>query len=173
VPDVPQLSQASMRRVGPRDAPELQRLFDRCSDFFALIEGAPARSNAAAEELASLAPGKTADETFCFAAFVDDRLIAFVNLTRDYPKTGEWWLGLLLIDPSERKLGFGTELHRSIKEWISAQGGAALSLVVQAQNEAAHRFWLRQGYVEQSRQPFVAPTGFASVAIVMSLPLRD
>jgi GNAT superfamily N-acetyltransferase len=165
------LSTARTRRLGPPDTPELQRLFERCSDFFELIEGAATRSNAAVEELASLAPGKTAEETFCFGAFVEDRLIAFANLTRDYPKTGEWWLGLLLIDPSERNRGFGAEWHGTIAEWVSAQSGSALSLVVQAQNEAAHRFWLRQGYIERNRQPFVAPTGFESIAILMSFSL--
>ena len=170
---MPSLSIARTRRLGPPDASELQRLFERCSDFFELIEGTATRSNAAVEELASLAPGKTAAETFCLGAFAEDRLIAFASLTRDYPKPGEWWVGLFLIDPSERNRGFGTELHGVIAEWVAAQSGSTLGLIVQVTNEAALRFWLRQGYVERSRQRFVAPTGLESTAIVLSLPLHD
>lgn len=171
--DAPLLPMARTRRLGPEDAPELQRLLERCSAFFELIEGAATRSDAAVEELASHAPGKTADDTFCFGVYLEDRLVAFANLTRDYPKTAEWWLGLLVVDPSERNRGFGAALHASIAEWISAQSGTALWLIVQAQNEPAHRFWRRQGYVERERQPFVAPTGFESTAIFMSSSLSD
>ncbi|HKS22915.1 MAG TPA: GNAT family N-acetyltransferase [Thermoanaerobaculia bacterium] len=133
------------------DAPHVQRLFERCSEFWALIE---LPMPPAEEELTSIAPGKTLDDTFNFGAFDGDRLIAFLSMARDYPKESEWWLGLLLLDPAARSRGLGPQIHRELLDWIAAQGGTKLWIAVQTQNVAAERFWRRTGYVEHSRQPY-------------------
>ena len=160
-----------MERIGPEHAPALQRLMERSAEFFVLVDGAPPAANAAEEEIASRAPGKTAaDETFCLAEFDGDRLIAFANVIPDYPKPLEWWLGLLLIDPAERGRGLGAELHREIVSLIVEHGGTTLWLGVQAQNEAGERFWRRIGYEERKRQPYTSPTtGYQSTVILMSI----
>ncbi|HEY6138488.1 MAG TPA: GNAT family N-acetyltransferase [Thermoanaerobaculia bacterium] len=129
------------------DAPHVQRLFERCSEFWELIQGA----GVAEEEITAIAPGKTLDDTFNFGVFEGDRLIAFMGLARNYPKAPEWSLGLLLIDPAERNRGLGPQIHRELLDWIAAQGGTKLWIVVQTQNVAAERFWRRQGYVEHRR----------------------
>ena len=148
------------------DAPALQPLFERCAEFWELIEGAKPAPRKALEELTSIAPGRTIDDTFTFGVREDDQLIAFVQLARGYPKESEWWIGLLLLDPANRGRGLGAEIHREIAAWVEAQGATALGLMVQIQNEAAYGFWRRMGYVERGRQPYHEPT-----IIVMSLPL--
>src|SRR5207244_5510148 len=145
------------------DAPALQRLFERCSEFWELVEGVPPAADTAVKELTFFAPGKTAGDTFTFGVFEDDRLIAFAHVTRDCPKPSEWWIALLILDPSQRGRGLGAEIHREIAEWVAAQGGAALVLAVQTQNERAEKFWLRQGYV--------AASGLKGTIILISLDL--
>jgi RimJ/RimL family protein N-acetyltransferase len=136
------------------DAPAVQRLFERSSAFFELVEGKPAGPGKAIEELTSIAPGKTLDDTVNFGVFDGDRLIAFLGLARDYPKAPEWWLGLMLLDPAERNRGLGPQIHRELLERIAAEGATKLWIGVQTQNVAAERFWRREGYVEHSRQPY-------------------
>jgi GNAT superfamily N-acetyltransferase len=145
------------------DAPLVQRLFERCAAFWELIDGAKPGPGKALEELTSIAPGKTACDSFLFGVYEDGQLIAFVQMARDYPKASEWWIGLLVIDPAKRGRGRGAEIHREIVAWAEAQGATALGIVVQLQNEAAYGFWRRMGYVESGRQPPL---------ILMSLPLR-
>ena len=157
-----------IEQLGADAAPELQRLLERCSEFWELIEGVPPPADTAVKELTSTAPGKTADDTFTFGVFEDDRLIAFAQLARDYPKPSEWWIGLLVVDPSQRGRGLGAEIHRQLVEWIASQGGTTLWLGVQTQNEGAQRFWPRLGYVERERQPYVAGSGLPSTLILMS-----
>jgi GNAT superfamily N-acetyltransferase len=150
------------------DAAALQSLFDRCSEFFELTEGAAGN---AADELRLRAPGKSAEETFCFGAFRDDRLVGFIHLTRDHPKPNEWWLGLLLLDPDVRGAGLGVEVHEALRSWSLANDARVMWLGVLEQNPLADRFWRRLGYVERERQPWVSPAGLRSTIILMSRPL--
>jgi RimJ/RimL family protein N-acetyltransferase len=154
------------------DAPSFQRLIERCSEFWELVEGVPPPPDAAVKELTFAAPGKTAADAFTFGVFEDDRLVAFAHLSRDYPKPSEWWIGLLMLDPSQRGRGLGAEIHREIVEWIEAQGGTTLWIGVLTQNERALKFWLRLGYVERERQPYLGGSGLQSTVILMSLPLK-
>lgn len=146
------MSGYAIERIGVDAAPQLQRLIDRCADFWQLVHGTPPPPDAALEELTSVAPGKTLEDTVTFGVFADERLIAFAQLARDYPKPSEWWIGLLLVDPDERGRGFGSEIHRQLVDWISAQGATAIGLIVQPQNDGALRFWQRLGYIERERR---------------------
>src|SRR6185436_3510729 len=99
-----------------------------------------------------------------------DRLIAFAQLSRDFPKPSEWWLGLLVLDPAVRGRGLGARIHQEIVDWIAVQSGTALWLAVQTENEAGERFWRRMGFEERERQPYASPrTGHQSSVILMSI----
>jgi RimJ/RimL family protein N-acetyltransferase len=138
------------------DSASLQELFEQCSEFFELTEGAPPSSTQAADELASRAPGKNADDTFCFGIHRDDTLIGFIHVTRDHPKPNEWWLGLLLLHPAARRMGLGEETHEALLAWAASNGARVMWLGVLEQNTAAERFWRRIGYVERERQLYGA-----------------
>jgi GNAT superfamily N-acetyltransferase len=159
-------------RLGTADAPEVQRLFVRCADFFVLTEGEPPAPDLAEKELTFAIPGASADDTACFGVFDGDRLTAFALLLPEPRKPSEWWLGLLLLDPAERSHGLGPRIHKELVGWLAEQGATKLWIAVLAQNEAAERFWRRLGYEERNRQPYVAPTGFESTAIVMTIEVR-
>lgn len=151
---------------------ELQALFERCSEFFLLTEGAAPHATHAAEELALRAPGKTADDTFCFGVFRGERLVGFIHVTRDFPKPDEWFLGLLVLDPAVRGQGLGVAVHDALRDWIAGHGAHVLWLGVLTQNEPAERFWRARGYLERERKLYTPPSGFMSTMILMSLPLH-
>jgi ribosomal protein S18 acetylase RimI-like enzyme len=161
-----------IERVGIEDAPVVQRLFERCSEFLVLCEGAPAAPDTAEKELTFVAPGKTLDDTFNFGVYDGGELIALVELYREFPKPSEWFLGLLMLDPAHRGRGLGAEIHREVLDFLAARGATTLWIAVMAQNEAALRFWIRQGYVERERQKRVGAAGLESEAILMNLPVR-
>jgi GNAT superfamily N-acetyltransferase len=133
-----------------------------------LIEGAPAGPDAATKELAFRPPWETPEDVVCFGVLDGDRIIAFAQLVPSV-KPSEWWLGLLLLDPSARSRGLGEAIHREVLEWLATRGATMLWIGVLTQNEAAERFWRRLGYEERNRQPYVADTGFESTMIVMTL----
>jgi RimJ/RimL family protein N-acetyltransferase len=154
--------------IGNDAAPALQQLFERCAEFFQLVEGRFPPPDTALKELEFTMPGKT---TVNFGVYEDGRLIAFAGLLRDYPKAPEWWLGLMILDPDKRGRGFGAAVHQEIVEWILAQGATVLWIGVQVQNENAQRFWKRIGYVERERQMWTAPSGLESETILLTYAL--
>lgn len=160
-----------MIRVSLEAAPALQRLLDRSTEFWELCEGAPPAPDAAAKEIDSIAPGKTLDDTLCFAVYEGEAMIAFVNLARAFPKPTEWWLALLLLDPEHRRRGLGVQVHREIVDFVAAQGATQLWLAVLTKNEPALRFWTRMGYIERERQIRRVENGYEAEVILMSLPL--
>jgi RimJ/RimL family protein N-acetyltransferase len=149
------------------DAPHVQRLFERCADFFVLTEGQPPAPDLAEKELTFTIPGGSPDDIACFGVFDGDRLIAFAQLLPNPGQRLEWWFGLLLLDPAERSRGLGPRIHEELLAWLAAQGATKLWIGVLTQNEAAERFWKRLGYEELDRRPYVATTGFKSTVIVM------
>lgn len=169
--ELPHAPRVTFRHFDPADADELQALFERCTAFFVLTEGEPPRAGSGADELALRAPGKSTEETFCFGLFHDDRLAGFIHLTCDFPKPDEWFLGLMLLEPSARGAGLGAETHEALRAWAAANGARVMWLGVLEQNTNAERFWRRMGYIERERQPYVSRSGLESTLILMSLPL--
>jgi GNAT superfamily N-acetyltransferase len=136
--------------LGPGDVPALQALFERCAAFFELVFGAPPRPDEASRFLAEdLPPGRAPADKTAFGLVDDEgRLVGAVDVVRDHPAPGEFWLGTMVIEPSIRGVGIGAGLHAQVLRWIREQGGRAVGLQVQRQNPGALRFWARLGYLE-------------------------
>jgi len=152
----------------------VQRLYERCTDFHELAEGMPTRADSGAYELEALPPGKMSADKHVFGIVAaDGELAGYVDLVRDYPERGEWWLGLLMLDPAARGAGLGSRVVRGAAEWAAARGARAILLGVLEQNPRAERFWRRQGFIELDRRPYTSDTGRPSRIIVMRLDLAD
>ncbi len=67
-------------------------------------------------------------------------------MIRDFPKAGEWYLGLLLFEPTLRGRKLGDRVYHRLEEWVRAQGGSAIHLIVEEVNPGALRFWERMGF---------------------------
>jgi GNAT superfamily N-acetyltransferase len=163
------LSPHTTTRLMLDDAPALQRLCERCSDYYELEGGAPTPPDAAEDVLKSLPPGKThADKYVIGIAAPDGELVAVLDLIRDYPVEGEWWLGLLMLDPDARTVGLGSRILHEVERVVAAAGGAVIHLGVLEHNESAERFWRRHGFTESRRQPYTSSaTGRSSRVVVM------
>jgi len=135
--------------LGEGDLPALQALFERCSAFFQLVYGAPPRRDEAARWLVEAVPGKAPADRLTFGLRDDEeRLVGAVDVVRDYPAAGEYWLGTMVIEPSIRGVGLGAWFHAQVLAWVRAQGARGVQLCVQRQNPGAIRFWAREGYEE-------------------------
>jgi GNAT superfamily N-acetyltransferase len=143
----------SSYRIGRlhRDADEsrLQELLERCSDYYLLHEDWPTPKDAAAYELSAVPDGRSAADLHVFGmATATGELIAVAHFLRDHPVQGDWWLGLLLVAPSLRGQGVGSQLFEHVLEVVRAAGGRSLHLAVSLKNPRARKFWEGAGFVD-------------------------
>jgi ribosomal protein S18 acetylase RimI-like enzyme len=139
----------TIRAIGRDEAALVQRLHERCSDFWELVEGAAPPPDFARELLDEVPPGGTIDHKHVLGVF-EDELVALLDLYDGYPEPHAWYLSLLVIAPERRGTGLGHELLAYGETYVRARGGRALRLIVQEQNPRALAFWMREGFVYEA-----------------------
>jgi ribosomal protein S18 acetylase RimI-like enzyme len=140
--------------LGPADIPRLQRLLERCVDYFELVGGEAPGPQEAAEMLVDRPPGRPVDSGMAIGLIsADGALCGVISAARDYPQPGEWWIGLILVDPARRSQGLGAAACRGFEEFAARGGARQVGIgVVQANQKALH-FWKRLGYEQVERRP--------------------
>jgi GNAT superfamily N-acetyltransferase len=135
------------RLLEDKDLPALQGLCEACPDYYTLDFGQPAGPDEARHLLAELPPGRTLQDKFFFGLFTPrPRLCGALDLMRDVREPGEWYLGLLLLEPEARGHGLGERVLRAAEAWAREQGAWRMRLACAEQNKGGRRFWERQGY---------------------------
>ena len=146
MPLFPSVGDIDVVRLHDSDLPQLTRLCSACTAFFELVEGQPASEATAAEILGDWGPEVARGTKHVFGFMKRNELIGVAELLQGYPSPGEWFIGLLLLHPSYRGAGLGTELCNALMTWIGGEGGTAVRLLVQHQNHKARAFWERQQF---------------------------
>jgi len=128
------------------DEERIQQFLIECSDYQMLESGRPVQPGDAHAFLYDLPPGKTLDEKFTFAIEKDTRIIALLDVLRDYKAKDSWWIGLLLISPSMRGKGLGRKIMDYIIKNLTRDGVREIQLAVLEENEAGLLFWQKMGF---------------------------
>lgn len=146
-----------LKRLPATDAQLLQNLYDRCSEFVSLVQGHPPTGREGVDLMQAVPEGPPTDNKFVFGIYRDEEMVGAIDVLRDYPTPAVWYLGLLLVAPDERGRGLGALILEALRQWIAAEAGDAIRLVVQSQNLGALRFWTREGFVEIDPPPSSRP----------------
>lgn len=134
------------------DESRLQNFLERCSDYYVLHEGRPTPKDAARHELSAVPDGRSAaDVRVIGLTAAGGDLVAIAQLLRDYPAKDDWWIGMLLVAPSERCRGVGTLLFEHVMRIVRAEGARSVQLVVSSRNPRAKKFWEGLGFVPTRR----------------------
>jgi GNAT superfamily N-acetyltransferase len=140
--------------LSDQNVEELEILLDKCSDYFLLVDGHRPIPSTALNLLNSCPPGKASGEKVDLGIYTrQNRLIGVLDAVRDYPGKGDWWVGLLLLDPLHRDKGIGRKIIRSFEAWIREQCARQIFLGVIEANNSAYKFWKSMGFTEVERQP--------------------
>jgi GNAT superfamily N-acetyltransferase len=134
----------------PRDEVRLQRLLERCSDYYELHEGWATPLDAGEYELKTdpNVAGGAELTAFALQERNDGPLDAMAQVLRDVPERGTWWIGLLVVAPELRGRAIGSELLRHVVAAAVAEDISTLKLAVSQRNARGLRFWQREGFVE-------------------------
>jgi GNAT superfamily N-acetyltransferase len=155
------------------DLAPLQDLLERCEDYFKLVSGKPPDPSGAENLLSDCPPGKDLESKFVLGVWLaSGKLIAVLDVLQDYPGKGDWWLGLLLIDPHFRGQGLGRSLYIACDNWAAKNGANALLLGVLEANPGAFRFWKNLGFETLERRSPVQFSGREHIVIVMKRSLK-
>ncbi|HEX8705574.1 MAG TPA: GNAT family N-acetyltransferase [Myxococcaceae bacterium] len=135
-------------RLGEAQVPALQALHERCHVFLELVYGQSPQPDAAAKLLAELPEGKGLEDKFLFGLYPpgEGAMAGVLEVIRDFPERGEWFIGFLMLDPAHRNAGLGNRFVEALEGWVRGQRATGLRLIVQEQNPGALRFWQRRGY---------------------------
>jgi ribosomal protein S18 acetylase RimI-like enzyme len=137
----------SIRALKSEDKENLQKLLEKCSDYYQLYEGKPVSSTAAQEVFHSGPPGRSLEHKFVFGMVAQNgEILGLLEGMAHYPDQNVWWIGLLLIAPELRGQGFGRRFVMGFEGYVHKQGGTAIMLGVVEENIAALRFWEQMGF---------------------------
>jgi ribosomal protein S18 acetylase RimI-like enzyme len=139
----------------PEDGAILQRLLENCADYFELVNGLPPTGSEAQELFEAKPPTKTFGDKLIIGLWNNaEKLIGVLDVIRDYPQPGEWFVGLLLIEPTYRQHGIGQQMYQAFEQWAVMGGARYMGLGVVEQNTRASEFWQRLGFeVVEKRLP--------------------
>jgi len=136
-----------VRIVDIDDAERLQPLYDRCSDFALLVDGEPFSATMAKEGSRAIPEGKSLKDKILFGiSRQSGEMVGLLDVVRDYPDEGTWWIGLLLLVPEVRGKGIGGKIVQGFADYIKTQRGKAIMLGVVELNQPAFEFWQRMGF---------------------------
>jgi RimJ/RimL family protein N-acetyltransferase len=146
------LENVGVRVLTYQDVPRIQTFYVRCQDFFLFLTG-EVPTLGAVKDLFEPVPPYQPKNAALYLGLFQDTLIGVLKLDRDYPNVDEWFVSLLLIEPSKQNKGLGHAVVHGLETWLKAQGVKRLSLVVVEGNQAAQRFWQREGFMQTRALP--------------------
>lgn len=141
-----------IKKLLQEDESDLQELNERCLDYYYIVEGRKPIASAAYEILNELPPGKEMKDKFVLGVYNNEsKMIAVIDIIKDYKVEKEWAIGLLMIDLDERGKRLGTKLHDFLIEWVSDYQTKSFRIGVVEENINALGFWRKLGYSEIDR----------------------
>jgi len=159
--------------LGAAEVPLLQRFFERNAGYFIAVNGEPAGSGEASEEVHGELPAGWPFTRKWVVGIVgaDGELVAMVNVVSDLLTRGVWHIGLFMVASERWGQGAGQALLRRLEAWARAGGATWLRLGVVEGNARAERFWEHAGFVDARRREGIAMGRRVNTVRVMAKPL--
>jgi GNAT superfamily N-acetyltransferase len=129
------------------DAPALQKLLERCTDYFELLEGRRPRRDAALRELRSAPPGIPLGNLTPLGLYAaNGALVGFILVIRHCWRQNQWYLSLQLLEPKWRGRGVGKDVYLAFEAWAKSRMADSILLSVVSANQRAAYFWETAGF---------------------------
>jgi len=131
------LEELVLRAILPEDSPAAARLSEEL--------GYPASAEQMKQRIRSLA--KDPDRAV-FVACIGDRMVGWIDVgaTRHLQSDPYAEIGGLVVDGTVRSAGIGRRLVALAETWASERGYQKMVVRSRSTRQAAHRFYLREGY---------------------------
>lgn len=155
-----------------RDHARVLDLMQRAADYIQLETGRAPDAGYVTTTLTERPSHLTPANLHHFGMVRDGGLTGIICALDGHYAPGEWYIGLLLIDPAARNAGLGAQAVAYIRARAEARAATMIRIAVLDANPAARRFWQRQGFVfERTVQP--TPEGDGHLRHVLKLDLEE
>lgn len=136
----------TLTELTPGDLPAITGLYERCAEFLAIDPAAGPPSS-----VFVIPDDALPERHHVFGIWKESRLDGVLAVLRGYREAKDWWIGLLLLDPSQRGNGLGSRVVDSVLAWARESGVAeTIWIAVAPRNEKALRFWRGRGFVDRN-----------------------
>lgn len=130
-----------------KDAPDLQRLLERCYDYFKMVEGRRPKGDAALRELRTTPPGVPLENLIPIGLFsVNGALAGMILVIRHYRRENQWYVSLQLLEPKWRGRRVGRDIYLGFEAWAQSKNADSVLLSVVDVNKRASHFWEALGF---------------------------
>ena len=96
----------------------------------------------------SLPTQNSYNDKFIIGAYQTDQLFCVFDILKNYPITGTWVIGLMLLAKESRGKGTGAKLFEALEKCIRENNVIKIRLGVLEDNDIGRKFWKRMGFVE-------------------------
>lgn len=111
-------------------------------------------------DMAALPPGKTLDDKYYIGFYMEETLIAVMDLISGYPDPETAYIGFFMMNRNVQAKGIGTELITDICMNLKNMGFSRALLAYAKGNLQSERFWLKNQFtktgVEVQKEGYVA-----------------
>ncbi len=107
-----------------------------------------------AEDLKALPPNTTYDDKYYLGFFLDDTLIAIMDLIFNYPDQQTAFIGLFMVAKNMQNKGIGSKIIQEASAFIKQAGYAHIRLGYVKTNHQSKAFWQKNAFL---------PTGCESI----------
>lgn len=150
----------------------IESLCTKCIDYYGSYYGQYNITDVTKEVFEDIPPNKDYIDKFVFGVFKNNsQLVGIIDIVRDFPTQEEWIIGLMLIEPNERKNKLGTKIHKSLIKWATDLGAKPFRIGVIKDNHVAMKFWSNLGY-KKIKEVNMDLCGKKNIVYVMRLELK-
>lgn len=137
----------NVRRLDNADIP---RIYDLCKKNLTYYLCFPpmVTEQSIENDMKAVPPGKTLQEKYYLGYFDEVKLVAVLDLIRNYPDENCTYIGFFMTEVTIQRAGIGSRIIDELCGYLSGIGVVCIRLGWVKENEQAAHFWLKNGFCE-------------------------
>lgn len=119
-------------------------------------------------DLKALPPGKESKDKFFVGFYLENQLVAVMDLISGYPDEATAYIGFFMMNQSFQGKGTGTQIVEQVCAFLKKQGFAHVRLGYVKGNPQSRQFWIKNRFLPVGRETEMEE-GYTAVAMQREL----
>lgn len=148
-PKVPRVDGLTFSEAEFDDGVGLEALFDEAREQVELLTGDPMLPAEVQSLYIALPSGSTYDDKALLVGRARDEegeIVVVVDVVRDHPDVGTWWIGFILVKPRRQRNGLGRLVLDGVLRWVGSHDGRRVCLKCPHEPPHLRSFFVSSGF---------------------------